>query len=204
MRRKARNEIAERKVLVPKGYSKGELAKEILLMIAAGLAIPAAILMPNIPIALRPLLRALTEKCGLRKSAHLVRSVTYLKRKRLVSIAERDGKQILTLSEDGKKRVLLYDLDTIAIKKPRRWDGYWRLILFDIPEKQKLGREALRSKLKQLGFYQLQKSCFIHPFECRSEIDFISEIFEISPHVNFILAKEIEGANLLMKHFNLP
>jgi phenylacetic acid degradation operon negative regulatory protein len=132
-----------------------------------------------------------------------VRSVTYLKRKRLISIAERDGEQILTLSEDGKKRILQYDLDRIVIKKPRKWDGYWRLILFDIPEKQKLGREALRSKLKQLGFYQLQKSCFVHPFECRSEIDFISEIFEVSPYVNFILAKEIEGASQLMKHFGL-
>jgi phenylacetic acid degradation operon negative regulatory protein len=159
--------------------------------------------MPNVPIALRPLLRALTEKCGMRKSAHFLRSVTHLKRKCLVSIAERDGEQILTLSEDGKKRVLQYDLDKIMIKKPRRWDGYWRLILFDIPEKQKLGREALRSKLKQLGFYQLQKSCFVHPFECKSEIDFISEIFEVSPYVNFILAREIEGASHLMKHFGL-
>jgi hypothetical protein len=32
------------------GHRKGELGKEILLMIAAGLAIPAAFLMPNIPL----------------------------------------------------------------------------------------------------------------------------------------------------------
>jgi hypothetical protein len=43
------------------GHLKGELGKEILLMIAAGLAIPAAFLMPNTPIALKPLLRALTK-----------------------------------------------------------------------------------------------------------------------------------------------
>jgi len=172
-------------------------------MIAAGLAIPAALLMPNIPIALKPLLRALTKRCGLSKSEHFVRSITYLKGRRLVSIAEKDGQQILTLSEDGKKRLLQFDLGKIAIKKPRKWDGYWRLVLFDIPEKEKIGREALRSKLKQLGFYQLQKSCFIHPFDCKSEIDFISEIFEVSPYVNFILAKEIEGATQLLKYFGL-
>jgi DNA-binding transcriptional regulator PaaX len=185
------------------GYQRGELAKEILLMIAVGLAIPAAILMPNIPIALKPLLRALTKRCGLRKNAQFLRSVTYLKRRRLVSIAEKDGQQILTLSEDGRKRLLQYDLDKMAIKKPGKWDGYWRLVLFDIPEKQKIGRETLRNKLKQLGFYQLQKSCFIHPFDCKSEIDFISEIFEVSPYVNFILAKEIEGASHLLKYFGL-
>jgi DNA-binding transcriptional regulator PaaX len=204
MRGKSQDGIAEGRMHSSQGYRKGELAKEILLMIAAGLAIPAAFLMPNIPIALKPLLRAITKKCGLRKSAHLVRSVTYLKASRLVSVAEKDGQQVLTLSEDGKKRVLQFDLEKIVIKKPRKWDGYWRLVLFDIPEKRKVGRETLRSKLKQLGFYQLQKSCFIHPFDCKAEIDFISEMFEVSPYVNFVLAKEIEGASQLMKYFDLP
>jgi len=172
-------------------------------MIAAGLAIPAAFLMPNIPIALKPLLRALTKKSGLRKSEHFVRSITYLKRRRLISIAAKDELQILTLSENGKKRVLQFDLDKIRLKRPRKWDGYWRLVLFDIPEKHKMGREALRSKLNQLGFFPLQKSCFIYPFDCKSEITFISEIFEVSPYVNYILVKELEGSNQLLKHFNL-
>ena len=185
------------------GYRRGELAKEILLIIAAGLAIPAAFLMPNIPIALKPLLRALTKKSGLRKSEHFVRSITYLKRRRLISIAAKDELQILTLSENGKKRVLQFDLYKIRLKRPRKWDGYWRLVLFDIPEKHKMGREALRSKLNQLGFFPLQKSCFIYPFDCKSEITFISEIFEVAPYVNFILVKELEGATQLVKYFNL-
>jgi hypothetical protein len=185
------------------GYGRGELAKEILLMIAAGIAIPAAFLMPNIPIALKPLLRALTKKCGLVRSDHFARSIIYLKRRRLVSAATKDGQEILTLSEEGKKSVLQFDLEKITVKRPKKWDGYWRLVLFDIPEKHKLGRESLRSKLKQLGFCQLQKSCFIHPFDCKSEITFISEIFEVAPYVNFILVKELEGANQLMKYFNL-
>jgi len=186
-----------------RGYRRGELAKGILLMVAAGVAIPAAFVMPNIPIALKPLLRLLAKKCGLRKSESFIRSITYLKRRGLVSLAEKNGQQILTLSENGKKRLLEFNLDRMAIKKPRRWDGYWRIVIFDIPEKKKQGREALRTKLKQLGFYQLQKSCFIHPFNCKSEIDFISEIFEVSPYVNFVVAKEIEGQRLLQKFFGL-
>jgi DNA-binding transcriptional regulator PaaX len=94
-------------------------------------------------------------------------------------------------------------LDKIRLKRPRKWDGYWRLVLFDIPEKHKMGREALRSKLNQLGFFPLQKSCFIYPFDCKSEITFISEIFEVAPYVNFILVKELEGATQLVKYFNL-
>jgi hypothetical protein len=187
-----------------KPHPRGELAKEILLMIDAGAVIPAAFLMPVMPKALKPLLRLFSKKCRAKRSEGFIKSLYYLNRKRLVSITEKEGQQILTLSEDGKKRVFRFNLDQIAVKRPGRWDGYWRIIIFDIPERKKQGREALRSKLKQLGFHPLQKSCFIHPFDCKSEIDFISEIFEVSPYVNFIVAKEIEGAMLLRKFFGLP
>jgi len=188
----------------PSLFGRGALAKEILLLMAAGVAIPAVFLMPGVPKALRPLLRALSERCGARRNEGFIKSLSYLQKNRLVSIAEKDGQQILTLSEDGKKRVLNFNLDQMTIKKPKTWDGYWRIVIFDIPERRKQGREALRSKLKQLGFFQLQKSCFIYPYECKSEIDFISEMYEVAPYVNFIVAKEIEGAPLLKKSFGLP
>ena len=172
-------------------------------MIAAGVAIPAAFLMPNIPIALRPLVKLLSNQCHARKTENFTNSIITLKHKRLVSIVEKDGEQILTLSEAGKKRVLKFNLDQIEIVRPRKWDWNWRIVVFDIPEKRREGRDALRRKLKQLGFYQLQKSCFIHPFDCKSEIDFISEIYEVSPYVNFIVAREVEGAKQLQKVYNL-
>jgi CRISPR-associated endonuclease Cas2 len=185
-------------------HNRGELAREILLMIAAGVAIPAALLMPNIPLALRPLVKLLSGECHTRQTQSFINSMSYLKRKRLVTFVEKDGQQILTLSEGGKKRVLQFNLDQIEIARPRKWDWNWRIVIFDIPEKRKRGREALRRKLRQLGFYQLQKSCFNYPFDCRSEIDFISEIYEVSPNVNFIVAREVEGAKELQKRFNLP
>jgi len=186
-----------------KKHQRGELTKELLLMVAAGVAIPATFLMPNIPLAMKPLLRALMKKNRVTRTRTLIRSITYLKRNRLVSVAHDGDQQILTISEKGRKRVLQYNADRMAIRKPKRWDGYWRIVLFDIPEKRRRGREALRNKLKHLGFYQLQKSCFVHPFDCKSEIDFVSELFEVSPYVNFVLAKEIEGQSLLQKIFGL-
>jgi len=127
---------------------RGELAKETLLLMAAGVAIPAAFLMPGIPKTLRPLLKLLSKRCGAKRSAGFIKSLSYLQKNRLVSIAEKDGQQILTLSEDGKKRVLNFNLDQMTIKKPKAWDGYWRIVIFDIPERRKPGREAFRSKLK--------------------------------------------------------
>ncbi len=188
----------------PKPHPRGELAKDILRAIAEGEVIPATLLMPILPKALKPLVRIFSKRHGAKRDQNFLKSLSYLKRNRLVSISEKDGQEVLTLTEDGSKRILGFNLSQMTIQRPKRWDGCWRIVIFDIPERRKQGREALRSKLKQLGFYQLQKSCFIHPFDCKSEIAFISELFEVSPFVNLLVAKEIEGAAKLQKIFGLP
>ena len=62
----------------------------------------------------------------------------------------------------------------------------FRSVIFDIPETKKKAREALRNKLKELGFKELQKSVLVLPYECEDEIDFIVEIFEIRRFVRFM------------------
>lgn len=148
-------------------------------------------------------MRQLSKKFHASRVEAVIKSLSYLSKKQLVSIAERDGQPIITLTEKGKKHILEFNFDQLEIKRPIKWDGCWRVVLFDIPEQKKQAREALRNKLKLLGFFQLQKSCFVHPFDCKSEIDYISNLFEISPYVNYILAKELEGATQLRKIFHL-
>ncbi|NWF92074.1 MAG: CRISPR-associated endonuclease Cas2 [Syntrophaceae bacterium] len=172
-------------------------------MIAAGAAIPATILMPNIPTSFKPLIKELIRRNRPMRRHSLLRSIGYLKRNDFVSVAERGGQQILTLTKKGEKRVLSFYADKMAIRKPRKWDRKWRIVIFDIPETRKQGREALRNKLKELGFLRLQKSCFIHPFDCRSEIEFLCGLFEVYPYVNFIVAREIEGEESFRKLFGL-
>ena len=106
---------------------------------------------------------------------------------RLVDYKEnRDGEVEIILTKEGKKKAIKYQLDEMQIKKQEKWDGKWRMVVFDIPEKKKKAREALRNKLKDIGFKELQKSVFIHPYECEDEIDFILEVFEIRPYVRFV------------------
>jgi len=50
-----------------------------------------------------------------------------------------------------KKIVALHKLK--HFQKPK-WDGWWRLISFDVPEPDRKGRDFLREKLKELGFGQ--------------------------------------------------
>ncbi|MEK7657712.1 MAG: hypothetical protein AAB366_00780 [Patescibacteria group bacterium] len=120
-------------------------------------------------------------------------AIKNLYRSKLIDYKENDNDTItLVLNSEGKKRALTYNLDKIEIKKPSQWDGLWRMVIFDIPEHLKQGRNALAVKLKQLGFYPLQKSVFIYPYECQNEIDFIVEIFNLKPYVRIILAKKTD------------
>ena len=116
---------------------------------------------------------------------------------------DKNGLVTLVLSEKGKKRVLKFDLDDMKIKKPSKWDGFWRIIAFDIPEDKNKARKALVSKMKELGFYPMQKSVFVYPYDCKNEIDFISEIFEIKPYVRYIIAKDIDIVLDLKQRFKL-
>ncbi|MBI2020968.1 CRISPR-associated endonuclease Cas2 [Candidatus Giovannonibacteria bacterium] len=103
----------------------------------------------------------------------------------------------------GKKRALVYSLDQLELKKERVWDKKWRIVIFDIPEKKKRGREALRLKLKELGFKELQKSIFAFPYKCKDEIDFVVEVFELRQYVRFIETSNLFHDADLRLHFNL-
>ena len=51
----------------------------------------------------------------------------------------------------------------MKINIPPKWDGFWRIVIFDVPEKFKKARNALSKKIKDLGLFPLQKAfLFIH------------------------------------------
>ncbi len=132
----------------------------------------------------------------------LQRIVREFYRDRLVDFKEdRDSNIQIILTELGIKKALRYNIDAISIRNPKKWDGKWRLVVFDIPEKMKKAREALRDKLRKLGFYQLQKSVFVFPFACHDEINFIVEFFELRPHVRIMTVLDVTNEAELKLHF---
>lgn len=114
-----------------------------------------------------------------------------------------DGTVTLVLTKTGKEEFLRYNIDTIAIQKPKKWDEIWRLVLFDIPEPKKIGRDVFARKLKQLGFYPLQKSAFIFPYVCEKELDFIIESFDLRPYVRILHVKDTDIDFELKTKFHL-
>lgn len=112
-----------------------------------------------------------------------------------------DGSYTILLTDKGKLRVLTYHFQEMKLER-KNWDGKWRVVLFDIPEKLKQGREILRDKLKQLGFHKLQESIFIFPYECQNEIEFIIEFFNLRKYVRIGILEKIDNELYLKKIFN--
>ncbi|MEK6897112.1 MAG: hypothetical protein AABW93_01130, partial [Nanoarchaeota archaeon] len=92
----------------------------------------------------------------------------------------------------------------MKIKKQKIWDKSWRVVIFDIPERSgRIARNAMRWKMKNMGFFQLQKSVWVFPYPCEKEIQLISEIYNVNPFVNIITAERIFNDDNLSKYFKI-
>ena len=95
-----------------------------------------------------------------------------------------EGSVLVSLTEKGMLRAINYKFKQLSRKK-EKWDGKWRMIAFDIPNKCRKGRNALRYRLKTAGFYELQESIFLYPYDCIREIDAIVKLFKLEKYVRF-------------------
>lgn len=121
---------------------------------------------------------------------------------KLIKTVLRDGKECVEVTDKGKKELIEFDIDTISIKR-QKWDGKFRIVIFDIPETKKIARGVLRDKLKEIGFVKIQKSVWASPYECEKEIIYISSIFNIEKFTNYIVAEKADFSSYLTKKFNL-
>ena len=131
-------------------------------------------------------------------------SINYLRHQKLIEyISDKNGKTIVKITTKGKTRLRAFSIDLIEIKKPKKWDGKWRLAMFDIPMRFTKGREALRYHLKDLNFFQFQKSAWIYPYPCEDEIIFIADFFGVGKYVEILTVEDILREERIKKHFHL-
>ena len=128
-----------------------------------------------------------------KKRGSLRATIRRLEKQKLVSWQDVDGQLRLVLTPVGSKRVQKYTFEDLSIEKNKKWDGLLRMVIFDIPEPKKKSREVFRKKLREMEFYQLQKSVFVCPYVCKDEIDFLKDYLGVGPYVQLVVAKEIEG-----------
>lgn len=84
-----------------------------------------------------------------------------------------DEKLAYRLTDKGKDKALWEKMKY----DDEKWDGRWRLVIWDIPEKRRVARDLLRFKLKQLGFTKWQKSVWASKINCTKLLrNFIKQV----------------------------
>jgi DNA-binding transcriptional regulator PaaX len=112
-----------------------------------------------------------------------------------------DGKFKLALTQKGMFELLKFK--DALIKKPKKWDKRWRVVIFDIPHPKKKQRDILRDRLKAIGFCQLQKSVWIFPYPCNEIIDLIRQYFKFGKEVIYMVVQKVENDKSMVRHFRL-
>lgn len=127
-----------------------------------------------------------------------------LKKQGLINFYSKNNQIYILLTDRGKRKAGWMQIDDLKIKKPKKWDGLWRILLFDIEEKRRTHREALRGKLITLGFKLYQKSVWIIPYECIDEVALLKSFFGLSDKdVKLLTVKQMEEEVKFQKYFNL-
>ena len=131
-------------------------------------------------------------------------SINYLRRQNLIEyICDKNGRTIVRITRKGETKLRAFTIDLIEIKTQKKWDGKWRLVMFDIPMRFTKGREALRYHLKDLNFFQFQKSAWIYPYPCADEIIFIADFFGVGKYVEVLTIDDILRDEKIKRHFGL-
>lgn len=139
-----------------------------------------------------------------KKRKQYLNTFSYLKSKGMIKIEKKNKQIYVSLTDKGKKWAGKYQINELEIKKPKKWDNKWRVVIFDVKDEHRIKRESLRGKLRQLDFYQVQKSVWAHPYECTDEIDLLRDFFGLSKdELKVILAEKIEDDQGIKKYYKL-
>lgn len=123
--------------------------------------------------------------------------------KGLVTFEERDGRRYARVTEAGARLLALESMREASVRKPKRWDGRWRVVIFDIPERRRGVRNRLRLFMQEYGFVRLQDSVWIYPYDCEDLIALAKANFRIGADVLYMIVERLERDKHLREHFGL-
>jgi DNA-binding transcriptional regulator PaaX len=165
--------------------------KEILKLIGMGLIVASAFVAPNIVQLLK--LDNRDKKYRYRKSLSKLfdDNIIYL-----------SGDQVI-LSDAGKKLLKQAQSEEIVFPRHEDWNGVWHLVCYDIPESRKAERDFLRRKLDDAGFYQIQLSLWVYPFDCKEEVAILAQNLGVAPFVAYLNTDYLPNNERLVEMFDL-
>lgn len=121
----------------------------------------------------------------------------------LVTFVEENGKRYARITAKGRQRLAIETAE-LSLKKKRRWDRRWRIIIFDIPERRRKTRVRLRQFMSRCGLVRLQDSVWAYPYDCEDLIALVKTEFRLGLDVLYMVVEQLEYDKHLREHFGLP
>jgi len=126
-------------------------------------------------------------------------TLTRLSQQGLVRFVHKDGDRYVELTNRGREHIIrMQKLPTRG-----RWDGRWRVVMFDVPERRKRTRDTLRYRMRELGFVRFQDSAWIFPFDCEDIVELVKTELRLGSNVQYMIA-DIANDLRWRKEFSLP
>jgi len=131
-------------------------------------------------------------ECSEKPEYAITRSLKGLKKAGLIEKVQSPQNEYARLTKEGRKKMhsLMLDSDTTLVNT--FWDGFWRIILLDLPESRKSKRESLRYLLKKAGFVCLKNSAWISPFPFEHLFTNIKKDLGLTTEIMIIVTKFID------------
>jgi len=151
-------------------------------------------------------LQLLTKLGGKRvRRVYQLKSVaSRLSDKGLVRFVERKGQKYIKLTQKGSQHMELeLKRASLDAKKRKRWDGKWRMVVFDIPESRRPVRDKFRILLRSLGYVPLQASVWVYPYDSEEIVTLIKAELGAGSRVLYAVVDKIEYDAKLRKRFGV-
>lgn len=124
-----------------------------------------------------------------------------LKRQGLIKFEYREAKRIVRLTKRGQIEALFRKSKLPA--QQGKWDGLWRIVIFDIPEYAKHIREKLRKLLKAYGFVVLQASVYVSPWGLSPDSVAYLKQSGLSRYIRVLRVDKFDDDKDLKRYFKL-
>lgn len=181
-----------------KKSKKGEIAKMILTCIGmTGIAIVGAAAPGIFRILPRPRRKEYSR-------SQLDRSLQKLLESGMVKFNQGVRGWRVELTEKGLAEVTTYEMRQKLLQPEKHWKGKWHILVFDIQEERKKVREKVRRSLSNMGFYRLQDSVWVYPFECEEVMELLRTKYGVRHEALYVRAEKIAKDKWLRRHFSLP
>jgi DNA-binding transcriptional regulator PaaX len=122
----------------------------------------------------------------------ITRSLKGLRKAGLVESVSSPQNEYARLTKEGKNKIHSLELENDTTLVNTSWDGFWRIILLDLPENRKSERESLRYLLKKAGFVCLKNSAWISPYPYEHLFTNIKKDLGLSTEMMIIVTQFID------------